>query len=238
MPFASRHTSHSYEAEISELRHALGAMGQRCRAALKTAVLAVRTGSRELARQVIGLDRAVNDDEKAIDALAVRILALRQPVACDLRLLAMSLKLVTDLERIGDEAVNIAERAEEGPLAADAETFADLDRMGEEAQRMVASALDAFLEGDDAGAREVLLRDDLVDELYGKTMRAMEEYMTAHPAEVRAALCVMSVAKYLERVADHATNVAEEVIFMVRGDDVRHAKSVDARAIAAARAAG
>jgi phosphate transport system protein len=228
MPFSSRHTSHSYEAEIQELRAALSAMGDRCRRALQTALTAVRTGSQDLARQVIGLDRAVNEDEKAIDALTVRILALRQPVACDLRLLAMALKLVTDLERIGDEAVNIAERAEDGPLAASPETFLDLDRMGDEAQRMVASALDAFLDGDDESAREVLLRDDIVDELYGKTMRGMEEYMKAHPAEVPSALCVMSVAKYLERVADHATNVAEEVIFMVRGDDVRHAKSVGA----------
>ncbi len=226
MPFSSRHTSHSYEAEIQELRAALAAMGERCRRALQTALTAVRTGSRELARQVVGLDRAVNDDEKAIDALTVRILALRQPVACDLRLLAMALKLVTDLERIGDEAVNIAERTEDGPLAASPETFLDLDRMGDEAQEMVKAALDAFLEGDDESAREVLLRDDIVDELYGKTMRAMEEYMRIHPAEVPSALCVMSVAKYLERVADHATNVAEEVIFMVRGDDVRHAKSV------------
>ncbi len=228
MPFSSRHTSHSYEAEIQELRSALVAMGNRCSSALQTALEAVRTGSRELARQVIGLDRAVNEDEKSIDALTVRILALRQPVACDLRLLAMSLKLVTDLERIGDEAVNIAERAEDGPLAASPETFLDLDQMGVEAQRMVASALEAFLEGDDARALDVLLRDDVVDALYGKTMRAMEEYMQTHPAEVPSALCVMSVAKYLERVADHATNVAEEVIFMVRGDDVRHAKSVGA----------
>ena len=100
--------------------------------------------------------------------------------------------------------------------------------MGEHAQAMVASALEAFLEGDDVGARAVLLQDDVVDALYGKTMRAMEEYMKTHPAEVPSALCVMSVAKYLERVADHATNVAEEVIFMVRGDDVRHPKSVGA----------
>ena len=96
MPFNSRHTSHSYESEIQELRAAIGAMGQRCSRALGTALMAVRTGSRELARQVVGLDRAVNEDEKAIDALTVRILALRQPVACDLRLLTMSLKLVTD----------------------------------------------------------------------------------------------------------------------------------------------
>ena len=228
MSSAPRHTSHSYESDMEQLRAALAAMGDRCRCALGAALRAVRTGSRELALEVRGLDRAVNDDEMAIDALTVKILALRQPVACDLRMLAMALKLVTDLERIGDEAVNIAERAEQGPLAGDPQTFADLDRMGEEAQRMVAAALDAFLSGDEARARAVLLNDDVVDELYGRTMRASEEYMKTHPAEVPSALCTMSVAKYLERVADHATNVAEEVIFMVRGDDVRHAKSVGA----------
>ena len=175
----------------------------------------------------------MNEDEKAIDALTVRILALRQPVACDLRLLAMALKLVTDLERIGDEAVNIAERAEDGPLAADPETFADLDRMGDEAQRMVASALEAFLEGDDVDrAREVLLRRrHRRQSSMGRRCGGMEEYMKAPiPPEVPSALCVMSVAKYLgERVADHATNVAEEVIFMVRMATTSGTRSPSAR---------
>jgi phosphate transport system protein len=203
-------------------------MGERCRVALRTALEAFRTGSPDLAQQVRQIDRRVNGDEMAIDALTLRILALRQPVASDLRFLTMALKLVTDLERIGDEAVNIADRVEDGRCAIETESYAAIERMSDEAQAMVSSALDAFLAGDEDRAKAVLVQDDVVDELYGSTMRAMEEYMMAHPTEIRAALSVMSVAKYLERIADHATNIAEEVVFMVRGEDVRHHKSVGA----------
>ena len=140
----------------------------------------------------------------------------------------MALKLVTDLERIGDEAVNIADRVEDGRCVMDAESYEALERMSGEAQSMVSTALDAFIEEDEQGAKAVLAQDDVVDELYGATMRRMEQHMMAHPTEIRAALSVMSVAKYLERIADHATNIAEEVVFMVRGEDVRHHKSVGA----------
>jgi phosphate transport system protein len=226
--FVSNHTSHAFQAELEELRVSTIAMGERCRHALSAALEAFRTGSAELAREVRQIDATVNRDEMTIDALTLRILALRQPVASDLRFLAMALKLVTDLERIGDEAVNIADRVEDGRCAIGEESYGALERMSAAAQAMVASALDAFLDGDEVGAKAVLVQDDVVDELYGSTMRAMEQYMMAHPSDVRAALSVMSVAKYLERVADHATNIAEEVVFMVRGEDVRHRKSVGA----------
>jgi phosphate transport system protein len=224
--FASGHTSHAFESELEELRAATIAMGERCRQALRAALDAYRTGSAELAREVRSVDTLVNRDEMSIDALTLRILALRQPVASDLRFLAMALKLVTDLERIGDEAVNIADRVEDGRCGIGAESYAALERMSDVAQSMVAAALDSFLDGDEERAKAVLLEDDVVDELYGTTMRAIEGYMMAHPQDVRAALSVMSVAKYLERVADHATNIAEEVVFMVRGEDVRHQNSV------------
>jgi phosphate transport system protein len=211
---------------VNELRASAVAMGERCRHALRLALDAFRTGAPDLVREVQGLDGRVNQDEKAIDALVLRILALRQPVASDLRLLMTTLRLVTDLERIGDEAVNIAERAEQGPCIAHGNVYADLELMSEEAQRMVSTALEAFVASDEARAREVLLRDDIVDELYGRTLRGMAEYMRTHPTEVPAAMCVISVSKYLERVADHATNIAEEVIFMIGGEDVRHQKSV------------
>jgi phosphate transport system protein len=226
MSFAFGHTSHAFEAELKELRAATVAMGDRCRRALSKALEAFRGGSHDLAREVRQLDSQVNRDEMAIDALTLRILALRQPVASDLRFLAMALKLVTDLERIGDEAVNIADRVEDGHCAIGGESYAAIERMSDEAQKMLSAALDAFLEGDEERAQAVLVQDDVVDDLYGKTMRGVEEYMMAHPTEIRAALSVMSVAKYLERIADHATNIAEEVVFMVRGEDVRHRKSV------------
>jgi phosphate transport system protein len=229
MRFAPGHTSRAFESELEQLRTATTAMGERTRLALRTALEAFHTGSRALAARVHEIDRAVDRDEMEIDALTLRILATRQPVASDLRLLAMALKMVTDLERIGDEAVNIADRVEDGLCALPEETRADLERMCEEAQRMVSAALGAFLDGDEERAKEVLVRDDVVDELYGKTMRSTERYMIEHPSEVRAALCVMSIGKYLERVADHATNIAEEVVFMVRGEDVRHHKSLKKR---------
>jgi phosphate transport system protein len=225
MTFASHHTSRAYESELEELRRAIITMGDLCRRALGLALDAFRDRVGEPVAQVQDLDGRIDASEMAIDALVVRIMALRQPVASDLRFLAMALKLVTDLERIGDEAVNIAERAVDEPCAADAGARDLLGRMAEEAQRMVATALEAFIAGDTERAREVLVRDDVVDELYGRALRSAEDYMARHPREIQAALAVMSVAKYLERVADHATNIAEEVIFVVRGVDVRHGHS-------------
>ncbi|MGO8995396.1 MAG: phosphate signaling complex protein PhoU [Polyangiaceae bacterium] len=226
MAFATGHTSRAFESELDQLRSATRAMGERTRLALRTALEAFRTGSRELAGIVRELDGHVDRDEMAIDALALRILATRQPVASDLRLLAMALKMVTDLERIGDEAVNIADRVEDGRCSLPDDTRAALEQMCEEAQTMVSAALEAFLDGDEERAREVLVRDDIVDDLYGRTMRGTERYMMDHPSEIQAALCVMSIGKYVERIADHATNIAEEVVFVVRGEDVRHQSSV------------
>jgi phosphate transport system protein len=160
-----------------------------------------------------------------IDALALRVLALRQPVAYDLRFLAGALRLVTDLERIGDEAVNIAERAKEEHGAAKDKVRGELKAMGEQAQEMLRDALDAFVQGEPTRAEQVLARDDAVDDLYGQIIRAMTDFMTQHAAQVAEAIRVIHVAKYLERVADHATNIAEEVIFMVRGEDVRHVRT-------------
>jgi phosphate transport system protein len=210
-------------------------MGERTLQALATALEAFRTGSAQLSEKVHLLDSQVDHDEMAIDALTLRILATRQPVASDLRLLAMASKMVTDLERIGDEAVNIADRAGDGQCALPAKTQAILEKLAEESQRMVTDALAAFLDSDEVRAKDVLVRDDIVDELYGQTMRGIEEYMMSNPTEVRAALCVMSIGKYLERVADHATNIAEEVVFVVRGEDVRHHNSVRDLAAYAAR---
>ena len=137
----------------------------------------------------------------------------------------MALKLVTDLERIGDEAVNIAERAEEGHGNAKELARSNLKEMADQAQQMLRNALDAFVEGEAARAEQVMAGDDAVDDLYGRILRDMMSYMASHPDEIPAAVRVIKVAKYIERVADHATNIAEEVIFMVRGEDVRHVRT-------------
>ncbi len=219
------HTSRDFEAELRELRAHSLAMGARCERSLQLALEAFWTGSKETAAEVMGLDRQIDDDEMKIDALVLRILALRQPVAYDLRFLTTALKLVTDLERIGDEAVNIAERSNEGHGNAKDKVRDLLKRMSEQAQQMVRDSLDAFVEGEVGRAEQVLAQDDAVDDAYGEVLEAMTEFMREEPAEIPAAIRIIKVAKYIERIADHATNIAEEVIFMVRGDDVRHVRT-------------
>jgi phosphate transport system protein len=219
------HTSRDFEAELRELRAHSLAMGARCERSLQLALEAFWSGSHTAAVEVEALDRQIDDDEMKIDALVLRILALRQPVAYDLRFLTTALKLVTDLERIGDEAVNIAERAKEGHGVAKDKVGALLKRMSEQAQQMVRDSLDAFVEGDVTRAEEVIERDDAVDQAYGEVLDEMTSLMRTLPDEVPAAIRVIKVAKYIERIADHATNIAEEVIFMVRGDDIRHLRT-------------
>ncbi len=222
----STHTSRDFEAELRELRaHAL-AMGARCERILKLALDAFFLRMPAAAtRDIEQLDRQIDRDEMDIDALVLRILALRQPVAHDLRVVTSALKLVTDLERVGDEAVNIAERTREGPGTARDSVLEHLEAMSDEAQEMLRGALEAFVQEDASLAERMLGRDDVVDGLYGKVIAEMTEFMAKNPAEIAAAIRVIHVAKYLERVADHATNIAEEVIFMARGEDVRHART-------------
>ncbi len=218
----SSHSSRDFEAELRELRAHTLAMGARCERSLRLALEAFWSQSDTIAAEVKELDYKIDRDEVDIDALVLRILALRQPVAYDLRLLATALKLVTDLERIGDEAVNIAERAEEAHGRSKEQVQPQLRAMADHAQQMLRDALDAFVEGDVQRAALIRSRDDQVDALYGEILRAMTTFMSGHPEEVLPAVRVIKVAKYIERIADHATNIAEEVIFMVQGDDVRH----------------
>jgi phosphate transport system protein len=219
----SLHTSAQYEQELRKLKERLLAMGGRCEALIRRAIVALETRDAKLADEVTEHDREIDADEMAVDDLAVRILALRQPVGRDLRFLMTAIKVVTDLERIGDEAVNIAERA--GELAAEPTTPLTSQRLAEmaaSASSMLHDALDAFVQEDADKATKVLLADDDVDNLYGDTMRATHAFIAANPSEARAAMAVASCAKYVERIADHSTNIAEMVVYMVRGVDVRH----------------
>jgi phosphate transport system protein len=216
------HTSRDFEAELRQLRESSLAMGARCEKSFRCALEAFWSASPAQVAEVKELDRLIDKDQMDLDALVLRILALRQPVAYDLRFLATALKLVTDLERVGDEAVNIAERAEEGSGHARDVAKSDLRTMADLAQQMLRDALDAFVEGDPTRATQVLRGDDAVDALLGKILRDMIELMQRVTEEIPAAIAVIRVAKHIERVADHATNIAEGVIFMVRGEDVRH----------------
>ncbi len=220
---ALAHTSRDYETELRELRAHAVAMGARCERSVRLALEGFWLGAYKLV-EVRAIDEQIDRDEVDIHALTLRVLALRQPVADDLRFLAATLKLIIDLERIGDEAVNIAERAVEGNEAAATLVRGELESMADDAQDMLRDALKALVEADPARAERVLQRDDVVDANCGLVITRMCEHISKHSNQASAGLRVVRVAKYLERIADHATNVAEEVIFMVRGDDVRHSR--------------
>jgi phosphate transport system protein len=221
----SHHTSNEFELELREIRGQLVAMGARCERAVQLALHAFLERDPAKMSEVLAIDVKVNADEMQLDEMAVRVLALRQPVAYDLRFVTSTLKFVTDLERISDEAVNIAERVETIAKAKTTPPVFAIPHMGELVQKMLREALDAFVEGDADRARAVLGMDDDVDESYGATLRSTIEWMGQNPTEIPAGMCVASVAKYLERIADHATNLAEHVVYLERGDDVRHRSS-------------
>jgi phosphate transport system protein len=220
------HTSRAYEQELRQLKYRLLAMGGRCEQLITMATRAIGELDADLAKKVEQTDRAINVEEVAIDEATVRILALRQPVGRDLRFLVLSLKVVTDLERIGDESVNLAERAVE--LAGQPPILnlqPQLHELAQAAAQMVHQALDSFVTEDVALARSVLAADDHVDALYGALLRASMALVEHNPTRVHDGFRFAFCAKYLERIADHATNIAEQVVFMVSGEDVRHSGS-------------
>jgi phosphate transport system protein len=222
---AKTHTDKAYEAELTTLREQLLEMGGLVEAAIAGSVRAVVERDATLADQVKQKDRVVNRMEVAIDQSCRRILALRQPAASDLRFITTALKIVTDLERMGDLAVNISERAADLAQAPALRPLHDLVRLAGLSEAQLKRALDAFVTGDAEEAEEVLKGDDHLDALYLKVFNELLGLMMEDPRSIRRATSLMFVAKHLERFGDHATNLAEMVIFMVRGTDVRHPKS-------------
>ncbi len=219
---AMRHTDREYEAELTRIREHLLMMGGRVEEMIANSIKALVERDTELARRTMEGDRLVNRLEVETDNLCLRVLARRQPVASDLRFLTMALKLVTDLERIGDVCVNICERAielnEEPPL----KSLADMPRMTANIQAMVHDALDAFVTGDVDKAQDVIARDRVVDAYYAQAFRELLTYMIEDARNISRAMRLQAVAKHMERIGDHATNLAEMVVFMVKGKDIRH----------------
>ena len=217
------HTAHEFDEELDALKGRLLAMGARCERMLDLVTRAYGERSTELAMEVMQMDKAMNVDEVHVDDMAVRLLALRQPMGRDLRFVMLAVKAVTDLERIGDEAVNLAERihemVSEGNIPAPS---ADVPEMARQAGSMLHDALDAFVAEDADKAIKVLALDDQVDAIYGRILQNAIEYMQVSPDNVRSGMKAASCAKYVERIADHATNIAEMVVYLVRGVDVRH----------------
>ncbi|MBN1774539.1 MAG: phosphate signaling complex protein PhoU [Deltaproteobacteria bacterium] len=217
-----RHTDREYEAELLRLRERILLLGAKVEAAIAAGIRSVVERDSALARTTIAGDREIDRLEIENDRLCLNILARRQPVASDLRFITLALKLVTDLERIGDLSVNICERALELNEEPTLKPYVDLPRMAEAVQGMVREALDAFVARDAERARAVIGRDATVDAYYAQIFRELLTYMMEDPRNIYRATRVQSIAKYLERVGDHACNLAEMVVFMVGGEDIRH----------------
>lgn len=216
------HTDRQYEAELQRVRNLLAAMGGRVERMLLDAIQALQTHDREMAEAVIAADREVNELEVEVDEACLQNLALRQPAASDLRFLAAAFKVVTDIERMGDLAANVAERVVELCEFPPLKPYIDLPRMGRIGREMLSEALDAFTRGDANLAKTVLARDNVVDACYVQVLRELLTYMMEDPGNIPRAVGLLNIAKALERLADHATNLAEQTLFLIEGRDVRH----------------
>ena len=179
-----------------------------------------------LAETIIQRDHEVNRLDVEIDDLCIRLLALHQPAARDLRFITTALKITTDLERIGDMAVNICERALELNREPQLKPYIDIPRMAQISQRMIRESLDAFVREDTDLALKVCKDDQQVDDLNSQIFREVISFMIGDPQTINRAMKISSISKYLERIADHATNIAEMVIFMVKGKSIRHLKEL------------
>ena len=222
MTMKREHTDREYEAELRHLREQLLLMGAQVEEAITASIKALLQRDSALARRTIEADQQVNRLEVEIDEVCMRILAKRQPVASDLRFITMAMKMVTDLERIGDMAVNTCERVIDLNAEPQLKPYVDLPKMTELVQGMVRDALDAFVNRDATRARNVIDRDRDVNAYYQQIFRELLTYMMEDPRNIQRATRVQSIAKYIERMGDHATNLAELVIFMVKGKDIRH----------------
>jgi phosphate transport system protein len=211
-----------FHEELGALKQTLLAMGGLVEDQIRRVMRALVERDDEQARDVIDRDRQVNAYENEIDEKCVELLALHQPAAGDLRFITTAMKIVTDLERIGDQAVNIAQRALELNREPQLKPYIDLPRMAEKAQAMMKESLDAFVSRDATLARRVRGQDEAVDALNHQIFRELLTFMMEDPSTIPRAIRLILIARFLERVADHATNIAEMVVFLVESKIVRH----------------
>jgi len=216
------HISASYDADLNDLRSKILVMGGKVELMISGSVKALEDRDSDLAERIINMDHEVNGLEVSIDEKCLQLLALRQPAASDLRFITLALKIVTDLERIGDQCANLAKRVQEINQEPPLKPYIDIPRMARCAALMLKEALDAFVRGDVNLAIKVCQDDQQIDDLHVQIQRELLSYMLEDPATISRALNLTYISKYLERIADHATNIAEMVIFMVRGKDIRH----------------
>jgi phosphate transport system protein len=222
----NEHTDKRYEEELKKLREDILYMGGLVEDQIQKAVKSLVDRDSKLAEIIIERDHEVNRLDVDIDDLCIRLLALHQPAGRDLRFITTGLKITTDLERIGDMAVNICERAIELNDEPQLKPYIDIPRMAQISQRMIRESLDAFVREDTDLALKVCKDDDAVDQLNAQIFRETISFMIENPQTISRATKIGSVSKYLERIADHATNIGEMVIFMVKGKSIRHLKQL------------
>lgn len=216
------HIIKQYDAELNEIRTLILQMGGKVEVMISNCIKALVDRNSELAESTIPSDHEVNHLEVLIDEKCLEVLARRQPAARDLRFITLALKIVTDMERIGDQCVSIARRVKELNEEPPLKPYIDLPRLAESSRAMVRESLDAFVRGDEVLALQVCENDQYVDDLNVQIQRELLTFMIEDPGTISRALKLNYISKCLERIADHATNVAEMVIFMIKGKDIRH----------------
>src|SRR5512147_2368976 len=215
-------TETHFQKELQALKENLLKMAAIVEEAIRHSVESLVKRDSDLARKAFEAEDRINKLENSVDEMCLKLLALRQPMAADLRFITSAMKIVTDLERMGDQAVNIAERAISLNQEPQLKPYIDIPKMAEITQSMVKDVLDAFVSQDSKLARSVCERDDLVDRLNDQVVRELLTYMMSDPKTITPAVHLMIVCRCLERIADHATNIAEDVIFMLEARVIKH----------------
>lgn len=212
-----------FDQDLSVLREKLLTMASHAEQSVAMAIKALVGRDDDLARQVKAADATIDQFEIDMDDLGIKLLALKAPVAGDLRLITMAMKISQNLERVGDEATTIARRVLELNQEAPLKPFVDLPRMAGIAVEMLCGSLESFINMNTVQARDIIQRDRAVDDLNKQVHRELIGFMVENPRTITRGLNLMVISKSLERIADHATNIAEEIVFLCEGRDIRHA---------------
>jgi phosphate transport system protein len=212
--------------EIERIKKQVLSLGAEVEERVEIAVKAIETRDDKLAQQVIEGDPEIDNLEVDVEEECLKVLALHQPVAIDLRVLIAALKINNDLERVADLACDIAEQAQFLATRKEISRPFDFPAMSQKVMKMLRQCLDAFVHLDEAVANEVCFQDDEVDDIHKAMFGQVKESLTARPDEAGQLLSYLSVSRYLERIADHTTNIAEDVIYLIKGNIVRHTKGI------------
>jgi phosphate transport system protein len=212
-----------HEQELGALKDKLLTMSSIAERSVKRAIESLVERDDDKAREVIASDNDLDALEMEIDEMAIALLA-KAPLATDLRLITMAMKFSRDLERVGDETTTICRRSLELSQEPQLKPYVDIPKMASIALEMLGDAMNAFVHGDAAKARAIVPRDKEVDQLNKQLQRELSSYMIERPSTISRCLHLMTISKSLERIADHAANIAEEVVFLFEGKDIRHAK--------------